>query len=144
MSIAIAQDIINVIVENDLQQYPIYDTELSDLVLDANEYAIVIHLDGLYNRNRESALYQYPSNWRVLDDKQLNHALRYYYEDFYEPDDIDLPCYPTDDYTIREILESKIVQIHPIIPYSVIEVVPFKIYDLINDLFDEQDERYNY
>lgn len=147
MAIITAQDIIDVIVENDLQKYPIYYSDESELVLDANEYAIVIHINGRYNHS-ETALYQYPNNWRMLYDKQLNDALRYYYlGDDYEPDDIDLPYYYTDNWTmeeVREKLEANIVQIHPIIPYSDIEVVPFRIYDLINDIFEEQDEMYNY
>ena len=148
MAIVIAQDIINVIVENDLQKYPIFDTDESDLVLDANEYAIVIHIGDRYNQNREEAVYQYPNNWRTLNDKQLHDALKYYYQgDYYEPDDIDMPYYYTDNWTMEEVrkkFEANIVQIHPIMPYSVIEVVPFKIYDLINDIFEEIADTYSY
>ena len=148
MSIATAQDIINVIVDNALQQYPIYCIDGSELVLDAGEYAIVIHLDDMHRQNQKEATYQYPNNWRTLNDKQLNDALQYYYRgDYYEPEGIDLPCYHTNDWTmeeVKEILESNIVQIHPILPYFVVEVVPFKMYNLINDIFEEIAESYRY
>lgn len=124
MTIVTAQDIIDVIVDNNLQQYPIYCTTDSELVLNADEYLIVIHLDGIYNQ-RETATYQYPNNWRDLNDTQLNDSLRYYHsDDSYEPD------------------ESSIIQIYPIVSYSVIEVVPLRIYNIINDIFEENREMY--
>ena len=93
----------------------------------SNDDMVVIHT--LVDKDRKHAYYNYPENWKSLKRSVLKESIKYDY----------MKRYPIIGLQQEKDVPDSVVTWDPI-PYSQVEIVPNRVYDIYTEIEYEFDE----